>query len=48
MVDSPIGLIGVGLLGTALAERILAVGFDVLGHDLNPSAGEGLRALGGR
>src|SRR6184192_3846809 len=48
MVDSPIGLIGVGLLGAALAERMLAAGFDVLGHDLSPAAGDRLRALGGR
>jgi 3-hydroxyisobutyrate dehydrogenase-like beta-hydroxyacid dehydrogenase len=48
MADSPIGLIGVGLLGSALAERMLAAGFDVLGHDLNPSAEERLRAVGGR
>ena len=27
MTNSPIGLIGVGLLGTALAERMLAAGF---------------------
>ena len=28
-----IGLIGVGLLGTALAERLLASGYSVLGQD---------------
>src|SRR3954454_9103422 len=48
MNDSPIGLIGVGLLGTALAERMLAAGLDVLGHDLSSPACERLRALGGR
>jgi 3-hydroxyisobutyrate dehydrogenase-like beta-hydroxyacid dehydrogenase len=33
MGDSPIGLIGVGLLGTALAERMLAAGLVVVGFD---------------
>lgn len=36
MSNSPIGLIGVGLLGTALAERMLAAGHAVLGYDLDP------------
>src|SRR6478609_3481300 len=48
MADSPIGLIGVGLLGTALAERMLAVQFNVLGHDVASSAADRLCALGGR
>ena len=47
MADSPIGLIGVGLLGTALAERMLAAEFKVLGHDIAPSAGERLVHLAG-
>jgi 3-hydroxyisobutyrate dehydrogenase-like beta-hydroxyacid dehydrogenase len=33
MSDSPIGLIGVGLLGTALAERMHRAGFLVNGYD---------------
>jgi 3-hydroxyisobutyrate dehydrogenase-like beta-hydroxyacid dehydrogenase len=48
MSKSPIGLIGVGLLGTALAERMLAAGLPVLGDDLNPARGELLRERGGR
>jgi 3-hydroxyisobutyrate dehydrogenase-like beta-hydroxyacid dehydrogenase len=48
MSDSPIGLIGVGLLGTALAERMLASGLSVLGYDTQPSAGQRLAALAGR
>jgi 3-hydroxyisobutyrate dehydrogenase-like beta-hydroxyacid dehydrogenase len=35
MNNSPIGLIGVGLLGTALAERMHLAGFVVSGYDLN-------------
>ncbi len=30
----PIGMIGLGLLGSALAERMLTVGYDVVGYDL--------------
>ncbi len=36
MPHSAIGLIGVGLLGTALAERMLAVGHKLLAFDLDP------------
>src|SRR5262249_9473298 len=35
MIDKRVGLIGVGLLGTALAERMHQAGFIVSGHDLN-------------
>src|SRR5262249_42685748 len=48
MSDSPTGLIGVGLLGTALAERMLAAGLRVLGYDAQASAGQRLVTLGGR
>jgi 3-hydroxyisobutyrate dehydrogenase-like beta-hydroxyacid dehydrogenase len=43
-----IGLIGVGLLGTALAERFLQCGFDVLGFDIDESRRTALTGLGGR
>lgn len=42
-----VGLIGIGLMGTALAERLLAAGFRVVGWDLDPARGEALRQLGG-
>lgn len=48
MTKSPIGLIGVGLLGTALAERMLAAGLPVLGFDLNPPQLAALTQLGGQ
>ena len=44
---SPVGLIGIGLLGSVLAERLLAGGFAVLGHDLAPARLEALREAGG-
>lgn len=47
MTESPIGLLGVGLLGTALAERMLAGKLAVLGYDLDPSRGSALVQPGG-
>jgi 3-hydroxyisobutyrate dehydrogenase-like beta-hydroxyacid dehydrogenase len=41
-------LIGIGLLGTALAEQLRQGGFDVLGFDIDPARLEALRNLGGR
>jgi 3-hydroxyisobutyrate dehydrogenase-like beta-hydroxyacid dehydrogenase len=43
-----VGLVGIGLLGTAMAERLLAAGFGVDGFDLNPQATDGLAKSGGR
>ncbi len=42
-----VGIIGVGLLGSAIAERLLAAGFAVSGFDNNPERLEDLRVLGG-
>jgi 3-hydroxyisobutyrate dehydrogenase len=42
-----VGLIGLGLLGSALAERLLAAGFPVRGHDINPARMDALAQLGG-
>ncbi len=43
-----VGLIGIGLVGTALAERFLAAGRTVLGFDIDPSALSRFERLGGR
>lgn len=42
-----VGLVGIGLVGTALAERLLARGFDVVGHDILPERRQELERLGG-
>lgn len=46
-----IGIIGVGLLGSAVASRLLQAGFEVMGHDVRREqvaalAAQGLRAAG--
>jgi 3-hydroxyisobutyrate dehydrogenase-like beta-hydroxyacid dehydrogenase len=43
-----VGLVGLGLLGTALAERFLRSGFSVLGFDLAANRCAVLAGLGGR
>lgn len=43
-----IGLIGIGLVGTALSENILGSGFDVLGYDIVASKLANLERLGGK
>jgi len=46
MPSETVGLIGLGLLGSALAERLSGGGFEVLGHDIDPRR-EGVWARGG-
>ena len=45
--ESPIGIIGLGLVGTAIAERLLEAGQAVCGFDLKIERCEHLRACGG-
>ncbi len=47
MSHEAVGLIGVGLLGTALAERLLQSGFAVHGFDLEATQRRRLQELGG-
>jgi 3-hydroxyisobutyrate dehydrogenase-like beta-hydroxyacid dehydrogenase len=42
-----VGLIGIGLMGTALAHRLIGAGFDVVGFDLDPSKRDALERTGG-
>src|SRR5262245_47335688 len=44
----PVGLIGVGLLGQALAKRLRDAGFEVVGFDVDPAKNAKLAELGGR
>jgi len=47
-VTSNIGLVGLGLVGTAMAERMLAEGFGVIGFDIDSAKCEHLEQLGGK
>lgn len=42
-----IGIFGLGLIGTALASRLIPAGFEVIGTDPDPAGGQRLQALGG-
>jgi len=42
-----VGLVGLGLVGQALATRLIAAGFTVHGYDLRPESRAALQALGG-
>jgi 3-hydroxyisobutyrate dehydrogenase-like beta-hydroxyacid dehydrogenase len=44
---SKVGLIGLGLVGSALAERFLGAGLAVIGYDLDSTRRDELRARGG-
>ncbi len=48
MSVSTVGLIGVGLAGTAIAERLLAAGCRVEGFDIDSNRLDALEKLGGR
>jgi 3-hydroxyisobutyrate dehydrogenase-like beta-hydroxyacid dehydrogenase len=43
-----VGVVGLGLLGHAVAARLRAAGHDVIGHDVVPERVKALVALGGR
>src|SRR5689334_14039164 len=43
-----VGLVGLGLMGSALAERFLRSGFRIAGFDLEPKRRIGLKRLGGK
>src|SRR2546421_5572552 len=43
-----VGLIGIGLLGQALAHRLRMAGFEVIGFDIDPAKAARLAELGGR
>jgi putative dehydrogenase len=43
-----VGLVGIGLMGQALTERLLLAGFGVLGFDIDPAKGAWLAERGGQ
>ena len=44
---NPIGLVGVGLMGTAFAHRMRGAGLSVVGFDVDPARLDALVAIGG-
>ena len=49
MTDTkPIGLIGLGLLGQALAQRVAGASFGLVGYDIDPAKTAALVKLGGQ
>jgi putative dehydrogenase len=49
MTDSrAVGLVGIGLLGQALAHRLIGAGFEVAGFDVDPAKTARFAELGGR
>src|SRR3981189_3754839 len=44
----PVGLIGIGLMGEALAHRLIGAGLRVIGFDIDPTKISRLVALGGQ
>jgi len=47
-MSDPVGLVGLGLLGSALAARLRVAGYDVVGFDIDAECRERLGAAGGR
>ena len=43
----PVAVIGLGLMGTALAEALIRAGFEVRGFDLDPERRDALESIGG-
>jgi 3-hydroxyisobutyrate dehydrogenase-like beta-hydroxyacid dehydrogenase len=48
MTRDPIGVVGLGLMGTAITKRLRGAGFTVLGYDVDAKKMDAFAALGGR
>jgi 3-hydroxyisobutyrate dehydrogenase-like beta-hydroxyacid dehydrogenase len=48
MKDSPVAVIGLGLMGEVYARRLLDARLPVIGYDIDPSKRDRLAAIGGR
>jgi 3-hydroxyisobutyrate dehydrogenase-like beta-hydroxyacid dehydrogenase len=44
---APVGIIGLGLMGMALSQRLIEAGASVIGYDIEAAASEKLKASGG-
>lgn len=48
MAHGTVGVVGLGIMGSAMSTHLLAAGFDVVGTDVDPEALDALVAGGGR
>lgn len=48
MRAAPVGILGIGLIGTALAKRLVGAGLEVAGFDVDAARREALAAIGGK
>lgn len=48
MASPVIGIVGLGIMGSAMAEALLKAGHRVIGYDVQPAARKRLKAAGGR
>jgi 3-hydroxyisobutyrate dehydrogenase-like beta-hydroxyacid dehydrogenase len=46
--QTPVGLVGIGLMGQVCAQRLIAAGFPVIGYDIDPAKNKRLDDIGGR
>lgn len=44
----PIGIVGLGIMGSAFAANLIDAGFEVVGRDVDPARADAFEALGGR
>ena len=44
--ETPVGMIGLGLMGSALSARLIDAGIGVIGFDVDAAKQDGLRASG--
>lgn len=44
--NTPVGLVGLGLVGTSLAKRFIQAGYDVIGYDIDPKRCDQLCEMG--
>jgi putative dehydrogenase len=45
---SPVGIVGLGLMGEVYARRLMAAGFSVIGFDIDPAKNQRLKQIGSR
>ena len=46
-IDKTVGMIGLGIMGSAMSKNLVAAGFTVTGYDISPRAVDAFKALGG-